>query len=756
MTRSDAVLVRLSNLPQAALAVLAIVLVAGSVQARTVPADAPSAAETADRERLGKTAPLVIEDSPQPLEPRQTPGEEERDRIEALSMFSAARMFELEGKDADALRFYQRALRYDPQSVSIARAIIPLAIRMNRHAEAVRYALLAAELEDADPVVLSRLGEYLADRGDWQRAAALYEKALTAPKDPELQSLDLVLRMQLARLYHLTGQYEKAAQAFVRVFDAMQHPDELKLSDAAKKLLLDEPEATYSLIGECFLLGGRPEGAASAFKKANEHSPDKGLLNYNLARVDAKLGKTQSALKRLNVAFGERLADQGMEPYRLLAEVFEDLGREKELPGNLEDLRDADPENVPLGYFLAGKHLEKAEYDKAEPLYRGLIEKTPTVAGYRALVEIYRKTGQHEKLLDVMAEAVEKTSGLEPLGEEIQAVAEDADLVRSLLQIAGNRLKDDADAFGYSGRLAAALLALEADQYDAAGELFEKAVQAKPDQAAELLLSWGLGLLVDEQYEAAAKVFQRGIDEKALPDENPVFYFYLAGALEMAGKSEQALAAGRKAVEIKPDSPRFHSRVAWILYHGERYEEAVKAYAGLVEQFEPEYGSSEVREVVREAKLVLSNLAVITGRPDQAEEWLEQVLDEFPEDPSAMNDLGYLWADAGKNLRRAHRMVEQAVRAEPDNPAYRDSLGWVLYRLGRIDEAVAALEKAAAEEPDPVILDHLGDACKSGGKLDKARDAWGRAVKAYQEADKADDAEKVQKKINENEPKVES
>lgn len=747
--------VRVSKFHRAALAALSALLVSGAVGGRAVPADSPSTDAADDLARARQTAPLVLEDAPQPLEPRQTRGEQERDRLEALSMFSAARMLELEGKEAEALRFYQRALRYDPQSVSIARAVIPLAIRMDRHAEAVRYALVAAELDDADPVMLSRLGEYLAGRGDWQRAAALYEKALSAQKGAELESLDLVLRMQLARLHHLTGQYEKAAESFVPVFEAMQHPDELNLSEAAKKLLLDEPQATYGLIGECFLLGGRPEAAAAAFKKANEHAPDKGLLSYNLARVDAKLGKSQSALGRLNVAFAEGLSDQGMEPYQLLDEVLEDLGRGDEVVAKLEKLREDDPENVPLGYTLAAEYLERSKHDEAESLYRDLVEKTPTVAGYRALVEIYRKTGQNDELLDVIAEAVEKTSGLEPLGKEIQAVAEDAVLVRSLLEIASGRLKEDSEGFGYPERLATALLTFEADQYDAAGEYFKKAVEAKPEQAAEVLLSWGLGLLVDEKYDAAAAVFQRGVDEKALPDDNPVFYFYLAGALEMAGRSKEALAAARKAVEIKPDSPRFHSRVAWILYHGERHEEAMKAYAAMVEQFKSEYGSSEVREVLREAKLALSNLAVLTDRPDEAEEWLEQVLDEFPEDPSAMNDLGYLWADAGKNLHRAHRMIEKAVRAEPDNAAYLDSLGWALYRLGRIDEAIALLEKAAADEPDPVILDHLGDACKSGGKLGKAREAWSRAVNAFKEAGKTDDAEKIQKKIDDNEPKVE-
>jgi len=732
-----------------ALLALSVWLAAALGPAVAVVPDAPPADVPASAAPSLPADPLTLEDVPEVLQPKRPRDEQEEDRLEALSLFSAARMLEMQGEEDQALRLYQRALRCDPRAVSIARAVIPLAVRLKRHAEAVRYALLAAELEDADPLLLSRLGVYLAERGDWQRAAALYEKALAARHGAEPTAADLVLRMQLGRLYHLTGQYEKASDSFAQVFQAIERPDDFNLDETARKLLLDEPQATYNLIGECFLLGGRPNQAAAAFKKANEALPNKALLSYNLARVDAKVGKPQSALKRLNACFNEDLSDQGVGPYRLLAEVLADLDRQEELLERLEKLHREHPDSFPLGYFLAEQYAAAGKIERAEPLYRELIGKNPFVAGYRALVEIYRKAERNEELLDTIAEAVEKTAALEPLGEQGAAIAADDQRIGSLLEIARRRLKQKPESLGYSGRLAMALLALEAGKFDAAGEMFDLAIQAKPDQAAELLLSWGLGLLIAEEFEAAAKAFQRGLDEKALPDDNPIFYFYLAGALEMAGRSEEALAAARKAVEVKPESPRFHSRVGWILFHGDRLEEAVKAYEDLVERFESEYGSAEVREVLREARLVLSNLAVLTGRPDEAEEWLEQVLDEFPEDASALNDLGYLWADAGKHLRRAHGMIEKAVLAEPDNPAYRDSLGWVLFRLGRLEEAVAALEKAAADEPDPVILDHLGDAYSKSGKHEKAVDAWRRALEDFRQAEDKENAAKVESKIRE-------
>jgi tetratricopeptide (TPR) repeat protein len=76
-------------------------------------------------------------------------------------------------------------------------------------------------------------------------------------------------------------------------------------------------------------------------------------------------------------------------------------------------------------------------------------------------------------------------------------------------------------------------------------------------------------------------------------------------------------------------------------------------------------------------------------------------------------------------------MTKKAVEEEPDNAAYRDSLGWALFQLGRTREALVELEKAAAKEADPTVLEHLGDAYRAAAEPAKAKDAWRRAAEAY-------------------------
>jgi Flp pilus assembly protein TadD len=120
------------------------------------------------------------------------------------------------------------------------------------------------------------------------------------------------------------------------------------------------------------------------------------------------------------------------------------------------------------------------------------------------------------------------------------------------------------------------------------------------------------------------------------------------------------------------------------------------------------------------------------GRLEDAVEWLEQVLDEFPEDVSALNDLGYLWADRGMHLQRSLAMCRRAVAAEPENRAYRDSLAWALFKLDRPEEALREMEQAVkGADPDGELLDHLGDIRARLGDRDGARAAWRQAADVF-------------------------
>ncbi len=698
-----------------------------------------------------KRAPLELREEPAPFVAEKPRSEHEKERLEAVARFASGRMLERLGRSKEALRHYQRAFRQDPQAIQVGRAIVPLAYELERHAVAVRYAIKVVAMENADPMLLRQLGVYLTRQGDFAGAVKLYEQAAAASDTSQPTAADVLLRMEMGRLYHLIEDYPKAADSFTRVLDALKDPKKFGLDDNLQTILLGEAGSTYNLMGECFLQAGHRDQAAATFRQAHREAPNQGVLDFHLAQVAASKGQPKQALEKLLDCFRHKIDSEDTAPYELLAEVLDDLGRKEELISRLEKLQSSDPGNIPLGYYLAERYLAEDKLEKAELLYLVLTEKKATTAGYQGLAQIYRRTERPERLLETLGEAAAITGGLEAFGSQVEKITGSPEVVDALLDMASRRAQKKPDKLTYGMRYAAALVAMESARFDAARDMFELSLEAEPDRAAELLTAWGVGLLLADRPAEAAKVFQRGIDDNLAADDAPVLYYYLSAALSLDNETDAALAAARKAAEAKPDSVRYVSRVAWVLYLGERHDDARRAYEALVDRFDDEHNSEEVRQVLREARLVLSNLCVIQDDLAAAEEWLEQVLDEFPDDPGAANDLGYLWADQNRHLERALAMIERAAAAEPDNLAFRDSLGWVYHRLGRHAEAVAELEKAAAgDEPDGVILDHLGEAHRAAGNQHKAHDAWRRAAEAFHQAKQDEKAKAVEQKIHEN------
>lgn len=690
---------------------------------------APVAAPASDASPIGTLGEL-----PEPLVPRRGRTAAEQDRLDALALFAAGRVHERRQELEAALRSYQRSLRLDPGAMTVARQVVRVAVRLKRPAVAVRYAALAAELDDEpSDESLRKLAAYFAGEGDLPRAVGLLKRIVRARSGMETKTADdLLLHVDLGRYQYLQGDYRQAAEQFALVQQGLRHPEEFNLEARQVGAVLQKPGAMLNLFGEAFLLADRTDDAVAAFDEAHRLEPNAPLRAYYMARVARKRGQPQEALQTLQAYFDARAVAEGTAAYRLADELLAELGRAEEATEYFARLHAADPNNALLGYFLADRCFEQKKYDQAEPLYASLTAERPTAVGFARLATIYHDTHQPEKLLAALGRVAAETSSLQPLGHDLAKLAADTATCDAIVAAARGQLDGDAASLDFGQRFAVALLALEAKRAELAAEFFERALAVGADKKAELLLVWGGGLMADDLADQAADVFRRGAEDEQLAGERASFYHYLAIALEAAGRTDDALAAASKAVELVPDDPRYLSRVAWVFYHARRNGEAREAYLRVLERFDSQHDSPAVRAAMRDARLALSNLCVILGHSAEGEEWLEQVLDEFPEDPSALNDLGYVWAEQRKHLHRALRMLEKAVASDPENLAYRDSLGWAYYQSGRYDEALVEIRKAAeSETPDAVILDHLGDVYHQLGSTDEARSAWRRAAEAF-------------------------
>lgn len=155
----------------------------------------------------------------------------------------------------------------------------------------------------------------------------------------------------------------------------------------------------------------------------------------------------------------------------------------------------------------------------------------------------------------------------------------------------------------------------------------------------------------------------------------------------------------------------------------ERYSESLEAYDAAIDLLDPEDSSNWAVYFTRG----IANER--TDHWDAAEADFRRALELNPDQPQVLNYLGYSMVEKNENLDEALDMIERAVSARPDSGAITDSLGWVLYRLGRYDEAVAPMERAVELMPvDPVVNDHLGDVYWAVGRTREAEFQWKRAL----------------------------
>ena len=116
------------------------------------------------------------------------------------------------------------------------------------------------------------------------------------------------------------------------------------------------------------------------------------------------------------------------------------------------------------------------------------------------------------------------------------------------------------------------------------------------------------------------------------------------------------------------------------------------------------------------------------GRLDILERDLTQVLTLHPEHADAMNSLGYTLADQTDRYEEALALIERALAIRPDEPAFIDSMGWVLFKLGRLDEALIQLERAYELFSNDEVASHL-EVLWSLGEKRKAKKVWREAIK---------------------------
>jgi tetratricopeptide (TPR) repeat protein len=221
---------------------------------------------------------------------------------------------------------------------------------------------------------------------------------------------------------------------------------------------------------------------------------------------------------------------------------------------------------------------------------------------------------------------------------------------------------------------------------------------------------------------------ERG-DEKAalqwldkIPDDDPkvVFSTQLRRAQLVAKGGD--LAGARKLLgTLKPEAAADQAQLvateAGILRDAGKVEEAYQLMAGAARRF------PDNTDLLYDFAL----LAEKAGHMDVMETTLRQVMTQAPDNHHAYNALGYSLAERNIRLQEAFALIDKAMKMAPGDPFIMDSMGWVQYRLGNLNEAEIQLRRAYALRNDPEIAVHLGEVLWHKGEKAAAQKLWREA-----------------------------
>ncbi|MDX2288315.1 MAG: tetratricopeptide repeat protein [Hyphomicrobiaceae bacterium] len=268
----------------------------------------------------------------------------------------------------------------------------------------------------------------------------------------------------------------------------------------------------------------------------------------------------------------------------------------------------------------------------------------------------------------------------------------------------------------------------------------QMALFLQPDQAFALA-ALANAHEATKRYDEAISTYDRIPRGSALEQAIDIRKAFNLNSLERTDEARDLLDAVAKSnpADVKP-----LDALGNIMRSRKRYDEAVDYYTRVISLI----GKPEERDWVYYYSRGTSYERL--KRWPEAEADLMQALKLSPDQPLALNYLGYSWIDRGRNLREGMKLIEKAVSLKPDDGYIVDSLGWAHFRLGHYEKAVTHLERAVELRPeDPVLNDHLGDAYWQVGRAREARFQWDQALSLNPEPE---DLEKIKKKLAEGLP----
>ena len=600
-----------------------------------------------------------------------------------------------------AIDHYRQALQSDPNSGYIAEELSDIYLQSNRLREGV------SEAEEA------------------------------LKQNPE----DLGARRILGRIYtRLIGDVAQGSVNREMLKKAIEQYQ--KIAEKSPK-----ESDTWLMLGRLYRISQDSTESEKAYKKVLEIDAANEDAMTGLAMLYADLGDNTRASEML-----AKVAEKNpsLRNLMVLASSYEQVRDYTGASKILERAMEIQPDNRDIKLALAQNLLLSDRIDESLKLYQEIAVADPKNALVRLRIsQIYVQKRDFAKAREAGAQAKEldpnnmdilynEVSLLEAEGKSGEAIATLKDLLA-----AGTKRSYSAEEKNTRAVLLErlGLLYRNADQTKNAVDSFRQLGDLDPTRASrasvQIIETYRLAKEFSKASEEAESAFKKYPGDRLLASIR-------ASLLADMGKNDQAIAAMKKLLDEKPDRDGYISLA--------QVYEKTKSYVEMAKAIDEAGKLSTTNDEKQTVHFLRGAMLEKQKKYELAEAEFRKVLEMDPNNASALNYLGYMFAERGIRLPEAQQMVSKALEQDPNNGAYLDSLGWVYYRMDKLKEAEDSLLRALEKySRDPTVHDHLGDVYFKQGKIKEAINQWLSSLKEWETASTSEhdpvEVAKVQKKL---------
>src|SRR3954447_7694484 len=600
---------------------------------------------------------------------------------------------------------------------------------------------------------------------------AIENYRLTIKEDPTTS----FLVEDIAELYRMSGRIREAVQEAQDAIKA--NPDDLnarrvlariytqQIGDAQAnridegmvrkaleqyKLISDkDPKDLDSLVmlGRLNRVLDNSVDAEAAFKKVLSVDPDNEDATTGLASLYSDRGDAKGAAQLL-----EKLTKKNptAKSYVNLANSYESM-REFSLAADAyQKAIELDPIHSELRQALAQDQAMAGKFNEALTTYQQMAEAEPRQAQpYLGMGQIYREQKQFGKAREMLNKAKElepdnlevrysEVGLLEEEGRNTEAIAS----LKSLLDSTSKRTYNAAEK-SYRSRMLEQMARLYqgAEQYDQAVETYRQIPALDPDLAARTEAQIVNTYRIAKDYPKAQQESEAA--SKKYPDDRTLREVR-SQLLADQGRTDQALTELKALLDGKSDREVYLAMAD--------VQQKAKNFTDMSKSLDEAEKLSNTKEEKVNVLFLRGAMYERQKDYDRAEKTFRQVVEMDETNASALNYLGYMLADRNVRLQEARELIERAIKLEPNNYAFLDSLGWVYFRMNKLPDAEKQLISSLQfSSKDATVHDHLGDVYFKEGKIEEAIGQWQSSLKEWKSGPSADvepeDVAKVQKKL---------